>query len=340
MTSPALSFLDLVPVIAGGTIAQALRNAAEVARCAEEAGYARYWVAEHHGMPGVGGAATSVVLAHIGAATSRIRIGAGGIMLPNHAPLQIAEQFGTLDALYPGRIDLGLGRAPGSEGRVAMALRRGLGGSSDNFVQDVLELQAMFAGDPQLGFTATPGAGAAPQVWILGSGLFGAQLAAAMGLPYAFAAHFAPALLDQAAATYREAFRPSAAYARPHLMVACNVCAADSAEEAAFLASSMQQAFVALRTGQGGKGFPAPVEGYLDKLPDAAKAMLGETMRISATGTQAMVREQLAAIAARSGADELIVTSQIYDHSARLHSIRIAAAAMAEAMADVAAVPA
>ena len=250
--------LDLVPVIEGGTIGQALANAADLAAHAQDLGYHRYWVAEHHGMAGVGGAATSVVLAHVGAHTQSIRIGAGGIMLPNHAPLQVAEQFGTLDALYPGRIDLGLGRAPGSDGRVAAALRHG---DPEGFPRQVVELQAYFAGDPRLGFTAVPGAGAAPEIWILGSSTYGAQLAAALGLPYGFASHFAPAMLDEALAIYRRLFRPSTVLAEPRVMVGFNVFAADTAEEARFHATSMQQGYVALRTGQTGGRFRRPIAG-------------------------------------------------------------------------------
>jgi luciferase family oxidoreductase group 1 len=321
-----LSLLDLVPICEGSTITQALHNAAQLAAHAEREGYHRYWAAEHHGMAGVGAAATSVVLANVGAATSTIRIGAGGIMLPNHAPLQIAEQFGTLDALYPGRIDLALGRAPGSDGRVAQALRRNLASSPDQFVHDVLELQALFAGDPQAGFQAVPGAGASPQIWILGSSTYGAQLAAALGLPYGFASHFAPALLDEALAIYREKFRPSAWLAEPYVTVACNVFAADTEAEAQHLASSMQQAFVALRTGTPGR-FPAPKANYFASLPEAAKDMLRHTLSVSAIGTCEQVADSMQAILRRTQADELILTSQIYDQQARLHSVTLAAQA-------------
>jgi len=327
-----LSFLDLVPVLDGGTVSTALANAAEVAAHAERLGYHRYWVAEHHGMAGVGGAATSVVIGHVGAHTQNIRIGAGGIMLPNHAPLQIAEQFGTLDALFPGRVDLGLGRAPGSDGRVAMALRRGLNSSPDNFVQEVLELQALFVGDPQLGFKATPGAGADVEIWVLGSSLFGAQVAAALGLPYGFASHFAPGMLDEALTIYRRNFRPSAVLERPRVMVGFNVFAADSDAEATLLASSMQQAFVALRTGSVGGGLRPPVAGYYESLPAGQRAMLDEMMSFAAIGTRDRVAERLSALLARTQADEVIITSQIHDHRARLRSIEIAADAMAHAI--------
>jgi len=322
-----ISFLDLVPIVEGGTPAQALANAAEMAAHCEALAYHRYWVAEHHGMPGIGGAATSVVLAHVGAATRHIRIGAGGIMLPNHAPLAIAEQFGTLDALYPGRVDLGLGRAPGSDRRVAMALRRTLQSDVNAFPRDVLELQAYFEGNSDLGFTATPGAGANVEMWILGSSAFGAQLAAALGLPYAFASHFAPALLDQAIETYRAAFTPSARLDRPYVMVGHNVFAADSDDEARFLASSMQQAFVSLRTGTPGKLKP-PVAGYYDSLPSAARHMLDEVMAVASIGTRETVAGGLRALIDRTGADEIILTSQMFDHERRKRSITIAAEAM------------
>lgn len=320
-----LSVLDLVPVLEGGTLTQAYAHAAALATHAESEGFARYWVAEHHGMPGIGGAATSVVLAHVGKDTSRIRLGSGGIMLPNHAPLQIAEQFGTMDALYPGRIDLALGRAPGSDGRVAMALRHG---DPEAFPQQVMELQAYFAGDSRLGFPAVPGAGAKPEMWVLGSSTYGAQLAAALGLPYGFASHFAPAMLDEAVATYRRLFRPSAVLDRPHVMVACNVFAADTVEEARFLATTMQQGFVALRTGQGGGLVKPPVEGYYENLPAPHRAMLDNVMACTAIGTQGDVEAMLSRLIARTGADEIIVAGQMFDQAARRRSFSIAAAAM------------
>lgn len=279
-------------------------------------------------MPGIGGAATSVVLAHVGAATSRIRIGSGGIMLPNHAPLQIAEQFGTLDALFPGRIDLGLGRAPGSDQRVAKAMRRTLDSDPNAFPRDVLELQAYFAGDPDLGFVASPGAGADIEMWILGSSTFGAQLAAALGLPYGFASHFAPGMMDQAIAIYREHFRPSAHLDKPRVMVGYNVFAADSQDEAEFIASSMQQGFVALRTGQPGKVKP-PVRNYLETLSPPLRGMLDDVLAVSSIGTPERVTADLRAFIARTQADEIIVTSQIFDHEARKRSIAIAAEAFA-----------
>ena len=326
---PALAFLDLVSIREGDTIADALTNSVRTAQACEAAGVGRYWVAEHHGMPGIGGAATSVVLAHIGAHTRSIRIGSGGIMLPNHAPLQIAEQFGTLDALYPGRIDLGLGRAPGSDQRVAAALRRTLNANPDAFIHDVVELQGYFAGDPAPGFVAVPGAGASPELWILGSSLYGAQVAAILGLPFAFAAHFAPQALDAALATYREHFRPSAALAAPHVMVGVNIIAADTDAEAQFLASSSHQSLVALRTGTPGK-LPPPVAGYADSLPEQARSMLGERSRSTAVGSAETVRSRLAAMLARTGADELIANCMVYDIDARLASIARTAEIVAE----------
>ena len=320
------SVLDLVPVTEGGSVAEALSNAAAFAIHAENLGFHRYWVAEHHGMPGIASAATSVVLAHIGQATSTIRIGSGGIMLPNHAPLLIAEQFGTLAALFPGRVDLGLGRAPGSDKRVAQAMRRTLVGGPDEFPRDVLELQAYFAGDARLGFQATPGAGEDVPLWILGSSLYGAQLAAALGLPYAFASHFAPGALDEAIAVYRRDFKPSAQLDRPYVMAGYNVFAADSMEEARLLATSMQQAFVRLRTGQPGKLQP-PVPGYFESLPPGAQAMLSDVLSATTIGTQETVERDLSAFIDRTGVDEVILGGQIYDFRARKRSLEIAMAA-------------
>jgi alkanesulfonate monooxygenase SsuD/methylene tetrahydromethanopterin reductase-like flavin-dependent oxidoreductase (luciferase family) len=277
-----LSFLDLVPVIQGGTVARSLANAADLAAHAEALGYRRYWVAEHHGMAGIASAATAVVIAHIGQATRTIRIGAGGIMLPNHAPLQVAEQFGTLDALFPGRIDLGLGRAPGSDQRVAHALRRTLDTDPNAFPNDVVELQSYFADDGRTGIAATPGAGAKPELWILGSSLFGAQLAA---------------------------------------------IAADTAEEAELLSSSQAQSFVALRTGNPGR-MPPPVPGYRDSLGPQGAAMLNHVLRCSSIGTAETVARDLAAFVRRTGVDEVMVASAIYDHDARKHSLRLTAEAV------------
>ncbi|GAA0661983.1 luciferase family oxidoreductase group 1 [Sphingomonas insulae] len=321
------SLLDLVPVVEGGTVSQSLANAADLARHAETLGFRRYWVAEHHGMRGIASAATAVVIAHVAAATSRIRVGAGGIMLPNHAPLVIAEQFGTLDALFPGRIDLGLGRAPGSDQRVARAMRRTLESDANAFPQDVMELQSYFADDGRTGIAATPGAGANVPLWILGSNTFGAQLAAALGLPYAFASHFAPDALDAALAIYRRDFRPSAQLAKPHAMAGFNVFAADTDEEAELLASSQQQSFVALRTGNP-RQLPPPVAGYRASLGAQGSQILDHVLQCSAVGSPDTVARQTAAFIARTGVDEVMVASAIYDHDARKRSLTITAEVM------------
>lgn len=323
----AYSLLDLVPVVEGGSVAQALANAADLAQHCEGLGFTRYWIAEHHGMAGIAGAATSVVIGHVAAATRHIRVGSGGIMLPNHAPLVIAEQFGTLDALFPGRIDLGLGRAPGSDMQVARALRRTLDSDPNGFPNDVMELQSYFADDQQTGIRATPGAGAKVKMWILGSSTYGAQLAAALGLPYAFASHFAPDLLDEAAGLYRHYFRPSPVLAKPHFMAGFNVFGADTDAEAALLATSQQQAFVALRTGNP-RQLPPPVAGYRDTLGAQGAAILDHVLQCSAIGGPAKVAREIAAFIARTGADELMLTSSIFDHEARKHSLTIAAEAM------------
>ena len=322
-----LSVLDLVPVREGGTVPAALAEAALLAQEAERQGYRRYWVAEHHGMAGIAGGATSVVLAHVGHATSTIRIGAGGIMLPNHNPFVIAEQFGTLDALFPGRVDLGLGRAPGADSRVAQMLHKDIGQASQYFPQHVMELQALFAGDPDLPLKATPGAGAEVAMWVLGSSLFGAQLAAHLGLPYAFAAHFAPDHLDGALRLYRERFQPSARLAAPHVMVGMNVVCADSDEEAWTLASSQDQSFVALRTGTPGR-LPPPIPGYCATLPAPARAMLEHMRQAAAIGSPATVRSAIAAFIERTGADELIVAGATFDPAARRRSLALTAEAL------------
>lgn len=323
----AYSLLDLVPVVEGGSVAQALANAADLAQHAEGLGFTRYWIAEHHGMAGIAGAATSVVIGHVAAATRHIRVGSGGIMLPNHAPLVIAEQFGTLDALFPGRIDLGLGRAPGSDMQVARALRRTLDSDPNGFPNDVIELQSYFADDQQTGIRATPGSGAKVKIWILGSSTYGARLAAVLGLPYAFASHFAPDSLDEAAALYRHYFRPSPVLAKPYFMAGFNIFGADTDAEAALLATSQQQAFVALRTGNP-RQLPPPVAGYRDSLGPQAAAILDHVLQCSAIGGPAKVACDIAAFIARTGADELMLTSSIFDHQARKHSLTIAAQAM------------
>lgn len=315
-----LSLLDLVPVREGSGVSEALAQAAATARTAEQAGYRRYWTAEHHGTEGLAGAATAVVLAHIGHATSTIRIGAGGIMLPNHNPLVIAEQFGTLDALFPGRVDLGLGRAPGADRRIAHALRKDLMQAADGFPQDVVELQARFAGDARVPIPATPGSGADVEMWILGSSMFGASLAAHLGLPYAFASHFAPDLLDQALQAYRDNFKPSAVLEKPRAMVAMTVITAESDEEAAILSTSLDQSFVAFRSGRAAK-LPPPVPGYRETLPPEARAMLEHMRKVSAVGSPATVRRGVEALLRRTGADELMISGSIHDPEAQRRSL-------------------
>ncbi len=323
----ALSVLDLVPVREGGTVAEALQAATELAKAAERYGYRRFWVAEHHAMDGIAGGATSVVLAHLGNATSTIRIGSGGIMLPNHTPFQIAEHFGTLDALFPGRIDLGLGRAPGAGPELQRALRKNLHQAAEMFPQDVLELRALITGDVELPIHATPGLGANVEFWMLGSSLFGAQLAARLGMPYAFAAHFAPDQLNDALALYRRDFQPSQQLDRPHVMVAMNVFAAETDAEAELLATSQQQSFVRLRTGNPGK-LPPPVEGYREALPANAQAMLDHLGQATAVGSVSTVRAKVAAFIERTGTDEIIVSGATFDPAARIRSLELTMEAM------------
>jgi luciferase family oxidoreductase group 1 len=319
------SVLDLSPVTLGGSAAQSLRNTLDLAQHAEGWGYRRYWLAEHHSMPGIASAATSVVICHVASGTKTIRVGAGGIMLPNHSPLVIAEQFGTLESLFPGRIDLGLGRAPGSDQTTAQALRRNLASDPEQFPQDVLELTGYLGpAAPGQRVIAFPGVGTRVPIWILGSSLFGAQVAAALGLPFAFASHFAPAMMMQAIGIYRARFKPSLQLDRPHVMLGFNVFAAESDTEARFLATSMQQAFVNLRSGRPTQ-LPPPIEGYENQLPPAAKALLADVLTCSAIGSPATVGSALAAFVGRTQPDELMITAQIFDHSARLHSYEIAA---------------
>jgi luciferase family oxidoreductase group 1 len=335
----ALSVLDLAPIVQGSDAAQAFRNSRDLAAHAERWGYKRFWLAEHHGMPGIASAATSIVIAHVAAGTSRIRVGAGGIMLPNHSPLVIAEQFGTLESLYPGRIDLALGRAPGTDPMTARALRRHhAGDAADAFPQDVLEVlhyfqpaspapPATLKGSPYplgSGVRAVPGEGLRVPVWILGSSLFGASLAAALGLPYAFASHFAPAQLMDAIALYRREFTPSEHLDRSYVMLGFNVIAADADDEARHLFSSIQQAFLNLRRGQPAQ-LPPPVAGFGETMTAAERGMLEQALACSAVGSPDTVRRGVDAFVARTGADELIVTSQIYDHGARLRSYEILA---------------
>ena len=318
------SILDLSQVPQGSDVSTALDRSLALARHGEALGYERFWMAEHHGMEGIASAATAVALSHIGHGTKSIRIGAGGIMLPNHAPMVIAEQFGTLEALFPGRIDLGLGRAPGSDQRTAQALRRNLNSDANEFPRDVLELQAFLSGDERLGIQATPGQGTNIPLYILGSSLFGAQLAAALGLPYAFASHFAPQMLDEALRIYRRDFKPSEQLAEPYVLCGFNIFAADTDEEAEFLSSSMLQSFVALRSGNPGK-MPPPVEGYRDSLPPQFQSMLEQIMQGSAVGSPDKVKQAVDRFVDRTDADELIIAGSIFDQAAREKSYAIAA---------------
>lgn len=322
MTRIPLSVLDLAPIVEGSDAAESFRRTLDLAQHAERWGYHRFWLAEHHSIPGIASAATSVVIAHVAAGTSTIRVGAGGIMLPNHSPLVIAEQFGTLASLHPGRIDLGLGRAPGSDHATAVALRRNPH-SADSFPQDVVELMSYFApSEPGQLVRAVPGEGLDVPIWILGSSLFGAQLAAMLGLPFAFASHFAPALMHQALAIYRERFEPSARLAAPYVMLALNAFAADSDEEGRRLLTSLQQAFVNLRRGRPGLLQP-PDESFPERLHPHERAMLDELLSSTVVGSPDSVRRGVRDFVERTGADELMITSQIFDHGARLRSFEI-----------------
>ena len=338
------SLLDLCPICEGKTARDALTESLTLAQLAEREGYTRYWVAEHHNMPGIASAATSVVIAHLAQGTTSIRVGAGGIMLPNHAPLQVAEQFGTLESLYPGRIDLGLGRAPGTDGATARALRRSLHSDEGQFPQDVVELLHYFisaneavalsannlmmsaaAGRGRV--TAVPGQGLQVPVWILGSSLFGAQLAAKLGLPYAFASHFAPAQLQAALASYRQHFQPSAYLDQPYAMAVYNVFAADTQAEADTMVSSVQQSFVNLQSGDPQPLAP-PVEGYLQSLPVANQQLLQQAMRYSTVGDADLLARDLAAFIETTQVDEIMLSAMIFDNSAKHQSFRIAADVM------------
>lgn len=324
-----LSVLDLSPVPEGSDAGQSLRNTLELAQQAEKLGFTRYWLAEHHNMPGIASAATSVVIGHVAAGTSTIRVGAGGIMLPNHSPLVIAEQFGTLASLFPGRIDLGLGRAPGTDQLTAHALRRNLESSANDFPRDVVELLNYFKPvDPVQRVQAVPGAGLNVPVWILGSSLFGAQLAAMLGLPYGFASHFAPADMERAVDLYRERFEPSEYLQKPYVMLGLNVIAADTDEEAHHLFTSQLQAFVNLRSGRPGK-LPAPVVGYQEQLDPSAQALVRQMLSCRVVGGPETVDKGIREFAERTGADELMVTGMIYDHQKRLRSYEIVSNSMA-----------
>jgi len=321
-----LSILDLAPIVEGSDAATALRNSLDLAQHAERWGYKRFWVAEHHNMEGVASSATAVLIAHVAGGTRTIRVGSGGIMLPNHAPLVIAEQFGTLATLFPGRIDLGLGRAPGTDPLTARALRRHLNSNQeDDFPRDVVELMGYLdAPQPGMPVRAIPGVGTQVPVWILGSSLYGAQLAAYLGLPYAFASHFAPELLEQALAIYRETYRPSAAGPKPHAMVGVNVVAADSDAEGARLLTSLQQRFLGMRRGVRGP-LPRPVPSMDGLWSESERAGVEHMLAATASGGPAKVRHELDAIVQRTRADELIIAGAIHDHAARLRSYEIVA---------------
>jgi luciferase family oxidoreductase group 1 len=324
MTIP-FSVLDLSPIVEGGTAADALRNTLDLARHAERLGYERYWVAEHHNMTGIASAATVVVIGHVAAGTRTIRVGSGGIMLPNHAPLVVAEQFGTLETLFPGRIDLGLGRAPGTDQNTSRALRRDLQTNAEQFPQDVLELRAYFDEvQPGQQIRAVPGMGLKVPLWILGSSLFGAQVAAALGLPFAFASHFAPEALMPALEIYRRYFKPSEQLDKPYAMVAANIIAADTDAQARHLFTSLQQSFVKLRRGTPGKLAP-PIDDINSWAAPVELAGLNHSLVYSFVGGPETVSRGVGSFLEMTKADELIVSGHIFDHSARLHSYELAA---------------
>lgn len=321
-----LSILDLAPIVQGSTPTDSFRNTIQIAKQADAAHFNRYWLAEHHGMVGIASAATSVLIAHVANHTQRIRVGAGGIMLPNHSPLVIAEQFGTLASLFPDRIDLGLGRAPGSDQRTAQALRRNLNSDPNEFPHDVLELLDYLSDSPQQPIPAVPGKGTKVPVWILGSSLFGAQLAAMLGLPYAFASHFAPAQMMDAIAVYRSQFKPSQYLDKPYVMLGFNVFAADTDEQAHYLASSWQQSFVSLRQGKPIQ-LPPPVDNYLEQSGPIGQAVVDHALNCAAIGSLETITKQTQAFIDKTGADELMVTSNMFDQNARLISYALLAQA-------------
>ncbi|RBP35219.1 luciferase family oxidoreductase group 1 [Roseimicrobium gellanilyticum] len=322
---PLFSVLDLCPIIQGGDAASSFRNTLDLAQHAERWGYHRYWLAEHHNIPGVASSATSVIIGHVAGGTSTIRVGSGGIMLPNHAPLVIAEQFGTLASLYPGRIDLGLGRAPGGDQLTAAALRRGLGSNGDTFPQDLMELQSYFKpAASHRTVKAIPGTGLNVPIYLLGSSDFSARLAAALGLPFAFASHFAPGYLGEALKLYRREFQPSAECEKPHVMIGLNVFAADTDEEARYLHTSVQQAFLNLIRGVPNE-MPPPVESMQGRWSTAEELHVRRMMRCTAVGSPTTVKRQIEGFLEETGADEIVATAQIYDHAARLRSFELAA---------------
>jgi luciferase family oxidoreductase group 1 len=322
---PPFSVLDLCPIVQGGDATLALRNTLDLARHAERWGYRRYWLAEHHNMPGIASAATSVVVGYVAGGTATIRVGSGGVMLPNHAPLVVAEHYGTLEALYPGRIDLGLGRAPGTDQRTAYALRRDAARGAESFPDDVVELMAYFEeSTPGQQVRAVPGTGLRVPIWLLGSSLFSADLAAELGLPFAFASHFAPDHLMEALARYRARFRPSSRLARPYVMPGVSIFAADTDREAERLFTSLEQAYVQLRRGAPGPLRP-PVDTMDGSWSDAERAGLEHALAYAIVGSRETVRRRLKAFLEETNADEIIVTSQIFDHAARCHSFELVA---------------
>jgi luciferase family oxidoreductase group 1 len=322
------SLLDLSPIIEGGDAALAFRNSLDLAQHAEDWGYHRFWMAEHHNIPGIASAATSVLICHVAGGTKRIRVGSGGVMLPNHAPLAIAEQFGTLESLFPDRIDLGLGRAPGSDQLTARAMRRNLGSSGDTFPQDVLELQSYFEpAEPGQRLQAVPGAGLRVPLYLLGSSDFSARLAAELGLPFAFASHFAPEYLGLALQLYRQNFKPSAQLHAPHAMIGAGVFVADTDAEAQRLFTSSQLQFLRLIRGHPSP-LPPPVESMEGHWSRAEQLAVAERTRCSAVGSPETVRRRLGELIEETQADEVIATAQIYDHSARLRSFELAADAL------------
>lgn len=333
LAETAYSVLDLSPIRQGGNAAESFGNSLDLAQHAERWGYTRFWVAEHHNLPGVASAATSILIGHIAGGTSTLRVGAGGIMLPNHAPLVIAEQFGTLESLYPGRIDLGVGRAPGGDQNTARALRRYLAGSADNFPGDLLELMSYFSpAEPNSAVHAVPGEGLEVPIWLLGSSDFSASLAAELGLPFAFASHFAPDFLLPALILYRENFKPSDRLAEPRAMVGVNVVAADTDAEARYLFTSLQQQALNMIRGRPAQ-LPPPVDSMEGRWTPTERAHVEQRTRVSAVGSIVTVRERLKTILEATRADELILTAHIYDHAARMRSFELASIAMHEAPA-------
>lgn len=335
-SSVTFSVLDLASIVEGSTPAVSLRHTLDLAQHAEKWGYHRFWLAEHHNMPGIASSATSVVIGHVAAGTSTIRVGSGGIMLPNHAPLVIAEQFGTLESLFPGRIDLGLGRAPGSDQAASRVLRRGLAAGGEDFPELLSELRSYF--NPEAGTSnnivrAIPGEGLNVPIWLLGSSGFSAQLAAQLGLPFAFASHFAPDYLMPALELYRSNFRPSAALDKPHVMVGIGITAADTEHVAKWLATSQQQAFLNMIRGRFGQ-LPPPVDSMDGLWSPHEEAALRRQFGYAVVGDKTQVRDRLQAVIEQTGADELIIASQIYDHQARLRSYEIIAEVRQELLAN------